>query len=316
MPAPLALLSRAPRRWLTTLRTWWDGRRILTNIVRSARPDLLHVNSTAAMLYADNLPDVPVIWQVRDLVPLGVVGKRLYRRAARVAAISPTVRADLLHYANDGGKKITLLPPAVDTARFCPPEDRRALRARLRLPEDLPLIGMSAQFVSWKRHHLFLDTLEHLLDRPWHAVVTGANLHGDVEYLEEIRARLEAPPLADRVSLLPWQHDPSPLTAALDICTLTSAREPFGRVLIEAMACGVPVVAVNEGGPTDIIVAGETGLLAPAEPAALASALAQLLDNPGLRTRFGEAGRTRVLDLFSLECQRETLTELYSSLAL
>jgi len=316
LPVPLAPLSRphSLRDGLSTLRALRAGRRTVSHIVRDLQPDLLHANTTSAMLYAAHLAELPLIWQVRDLVPLGIVGSRLYRCAARVAAISTAVRDDLLRYADDGGKKITILPPAVDTDRFQPVEDRAALRAELGLPVGMPLIGLVAQFVPWKRHHLFLDALEQITDRPWHAVLAGANLHEDTVYPDTLRTRLSQPPFAGRSTLLHWQPEPQILMAALDLCVLTSEHEPFGRVLIEAMACGTTTVAVDAGGARDIILPEQTGLLTTADPATLATAIARLLDDEALRRRYGQAGRARAVAEFSLPRQQETLNTLYGSL--
>jgi len=230
-----------------------------------------------------------------------------------VAAISDVVRQELLRYADDGGEKIVNLPPAIDTNTFTPVTDRTTLRERLGLPVDQPLIGLIAQFVPWKRHHLFLDMLEQIADRPWHAVLAGADLHHDAAYLAGIRERITRPPLAGRVTWLPWQDQPAQLLAALDLCVLTSSMEPFGRVVAEAMACAVPVVAVAEGGPCEIIQSGVTGVLAPAEPVDLAVAVSTLLADPALRTAYGQAGRQRVQEQYSLDRQRNDLSALYEA---
>lgn len=315
LPVALAPLHR-PRslvEGVTVLAALRAGWHTLDAVAQRVQPDLLHANTTAAMLYALRVP-LPTVWQVRDLVQLGQMGRLLYRRAARVAAISETVYEDLLRYAGDDGDKISLLPPAVDTTRFHPTEDTVFLRTTLGLPADVPLIGLIAQFVPWKRHNLFFNALERLSDQPWHAVLAGAVLHGEDAYTDALRARLAAPPFAGRVTWLPWQADTAPLLAALDILALTSEREPFGRVLIEALACGVPVVAVDDAGPAEIVQDDRTGILVPPDPAAFAGAFRALLDDPALRTELGHAGRADVEANFSLPHQRKALTTLYTEI--
>ncbi len=302
----------------TTTRALWDmlamlraGWREVSRAIGELRPDLLHANTTPAMLYAVRA-NVPVIWQVRDLIPLGPIAALLYRRAARVAAISTAVRDEIQRAVGDA-HKIVLLPPAVDTDHFRPAQRCAELRTELGLPGDVPLLGMIAQFVPWKRHTLFLTALEQLADRPWHAVLAGADLHHDTALDEEIRARLAQPSLAGRVTWLPWQEDPARLLAALDLCVLTSEHEPFGRVLIEAMACAVPVVAMDDGGgPCDIVLHGQTGLLVPPGPAAIAAAIAGMLDDPERRHCLGHAARLRAETCFSVIHQKQSLNSLYA----
>jgi len=310
---PVALKPLRRGAWWQTFSALGDGWRQVNALIARVRPDIVHANSTPAMLYLLRMRGVPAVWHVRDLAPLDLAGPLLYRRAAGVAVISTAVRDLVTQCARDENKCVLLLP-AVDTVQFHPVENKALLRARLGLPVDQPLIGMVAQFVPWKRHGLFLDALAALEDRPWHAILAGADLHHDEAYCAALRRRLASPPFAGRVTWLPWQQDAAPLMAALEICVLTSEREPFGRVLIEAMACGIPAVAMDDAGPRDIIIPEETGLLCPADPSAIATALARLLDDPFLCDRLGRAARTRVEERFSLEGQQERLSELYAEL--
>lgn len=306
---PLRRAASIEAMWRTfaSLQSGWSR---INALIKRVKPDIIHANTTPAMLFLVRVRGIPAVWHVRDLVPLGIVGPLLYRRAARVAVISPAVREEVRQYGG-GQDKSVLVQPAVDTAHFHPREDKAALRAALGLPVDPPLLGMVAQFVPWKRHHLFLDALAKLPDRPWHAVLAGADLHHDETYSTMLKQRLTAPAFAGRVSWLPWQEDAAPLLAALDVCVLTSEREPFGRVLVEAMACSVPVVAIDDAGPRDIVTPEETGLLCPPDDLAIAAAISRLLDDVTLRERMGRAARIRVEERFSIEGQRKALSELY-----
>lgn len=316
IPAPLQAIvhPRSPGHGWALLRGVRRGRAALRQVIADIHPQLIHANTTSAMLYVPPSARLPLVWHVRDLVPLGLLGRLLYRRASCVAVISRAVAADIMRYADDGGDKVTVVSPAVDTKQFHPLLEKTAVRAHLGVPRDVPLIGLVAQFVPWKRHQLLLDALALLGDRPWHLVLAGAQLHAEEAYLDTLRARIDRAPLAGRITLLPWQPDVAPLLGALDLCALTSHDEPFGRVLIEAMACGVPVVAIDEGGARDIVVSGETGLLLPADPRALATGIAGLLNDARLRADYGAAGRARVQALFSLSQQRQRLTALYQAL--
>jgi len=310
MPLRRAASIEALWRTFSSLQGGWQQ---VNDVLARVKPDIVHANSTPAMLYLLRTRGVPAVWHVRDMVPLGMVGPLLYKRAARVAVISSAVRDDVAQLAQ-GQEKCVLLTPAVDTGHFHPREDRLTLRADLGLPIDLPLIGMVAQFVPWKRHDLFLDALAALGERSWHAVLAGADLHHEEEYCVALRRRLTMPLFAGRATWLPWQDDAARLMAALDICVLTSEREPFGRVLVEAMACGVPVVAMDDAGPRDIVVPEETGLLCLPDSLAIAAAISRLLDDPALRVRMGRAARARVEERFSVAGQQQALTDFYEKI--
>jgi UDP-N-acetylglucosamine:LPS N-acetylglucosamine transferase len=115
IPAPLTPLTRprdagAYREMLQRLHTGWQA---VSAVALQVAPAVLHANTTTAMLYAARLPRIPCVWHVRDLAPLGTLGRWLYRRAARIAVISTAVQQSLVRYARDGGQKILLLPPAI-----------------------------------------------------------------------------------------------------------------------------------------------------------------------------------------------------------
>jgi glycosyltransferase involved in cell wall biosynthesis len=115
------------------------------------------------------------------------------------------------------------------------------------------------------------------------------------------------------VHWLPWQDDAAPLCAALDLCVHPAEREPFGRVLIEAMACGVPVIAADSGGPQEILRPGITGRLCPPTPAAFAAAIGELLTTPLHCADLGLAARADIQARFSLPVHREALLALYAA---
>ena len=298
------------------MQTVSHGSNQLRLLLRTLNPDIIHANNTAACCYLPFHCPAPIIWQVRDLTSLAMLGKFCFHRAARVAVISQAVYDEINLLAGNQANKIFFLPPAVDTTFFQPAaqEEQDEFRRANNLPLQIPLIGLVAQFVPWKRHHLFLDALCQMKNSNWHALLAGADLHPHDGYLKSIKERIVTPPLAGRVSLLPWQSNPIKLFSSLQMCLLTSQREPFGRVLIEAMSCQVPVIAVDEGGIRDIIHAGDNGLLCSADPNVLAELMAAILDDSALAERLGKAGRESVMEHFSLQKQSKSLDELYNGL--
>ncbi len=112
--------------------------------------------------------------------------------------------------------------------------------------------------------------------------------------------------------LLGFRSDVSALMAACDIFVLPAPAEPFGLVLIEAMALGKPVIAAAAGGPLEIVADGETGLLfEPGNAGSLAGAMRRLLADPDLRRRMGIAGRRRYAQKFTARRMAEKMQEVY-----
>jgi glycosyltransferase involved in cell wall biosynthesis len=103
---------------------------------------------------------------------------------------------------------------------------------------------------------------------------------------------------------------------AMDVAIHASTNpEPFGRVLIEAMALGRPLIAPREGGPLEIVVDGETGILvAPRDPNALAAAVDRLIGDPALRARMGAAARARVAAVFDIRRHVTTMEAIFDEM--
>jgi glycosyltransferase involved in cell wall biosynthesis len=115
----------------------------------------------------------------------------------------------------------------------------------------------------------------------------------------DIAAAERDPALSGRVRFLGYRTDVPDLLRAADVFVLPSHREGMPRSIIEAMLSALPVVATDIRGAREEVIEGETGLLVPvAQPVALAAALGRLATDPALRTRLGDAGLRRALDLY------------------
>jgi glycosyltransferase involved in cell wall biosynthesis len=140
-------------------------------------------------------------------------------------------------------------------------------------------------------------------------------LVGDGELRGELEAQARRLGLAPHVRFAGWRDNVAEVLALADVFVLPSESEGFGRVLVEAMAMGRPVVATNVGGIPDIVLDGETGLLVePADPAALASAVGALLDEPARAARLGAAGRARAESTFSLGAHVDAVERVYDEI--
>lgn len=284
------------------------------------RPDLVHTNSTKMHLMAGaaaRLRRLPVVWHMRDLMTDDDARAWLRRAVEQirpeVIAISEAVAAQF-----EGMPcHVRVVPNGIPIDRFTPGPAPEGLRAELGLPEGVPAACVVGRLTPWKGHQALL--------RAWPAVrarvpearllVVGEVAFWEESYADELRALAAELGVAESVHWLGFREDVADLLRLSDLLVLPSIDEPFGRVLIEAMAVGLPVVATAGGGVPEIVVDGETGLLAPpGNPAPLGDAIAALLGDPARARAMGAAGRARALERFDVRRVARQVQDLYDAL--
>ena len=175
--------------------------------------------------------------------------------------------------------------------------------ASLELPTDVPIVGLVGRLQPWKGQDRLLRAQALLRERGrrMHTVIVGGDAYGLAsEYAASIPELINELGLTEEVTLTGQVPDAGPYIERCDILVNASDPEPFGIVLLEGMSRGVAVVAVDAGGPAEIVEHGCTGLLARSgEPAALADALEPLLESAAVRERIGGAGRERFMREFT-----------------
>jgi glycosyltransferase involved in cell wall biosynthesis len=243
--------------------------------------------------------------------PFGTIEQAVYRRSAAATALTEDV-ATVLRAKGFRGP-VTVVPLAVELSRFRP-QPALDLEAELRLRR--PVIGYVGRLAQAKGVDLLLEAFRRLAEEQltFQGLIVGG---GPAE--AEIRAQVEALGLASRVRLAPAApHDEvARYYNCLDIAVVPSRtmpgwKEQFGRVLIEAMACGVPVVGSDSGAIPEVIAAARGGVTFPEGDAAqLTAQLRRLLEDAPLRRHLGETGRAAVGRLYGYEavsaCLRDAL---------
>ena len=177
-----------------------------------------------------------------------------------------------------------------------------ALRAQLGLPTGR-LIGIFGRLTRWKGQHIALEALRSLPGV--HLVIVGEALftEDDRAYREELQRTAEEPGLQGRVHFLGFRSDVTALLQAMDVVVHCSvAAEPFGRVIVESMLAGTPVVATRGGGVDEIVTDGQDGFLVPpADPPALALAVGKIIQDPDLAAKVSSAALASSRERFSME---------------
>jgi glycosyltransferase involved in cell wall biosynthesis len=276
----------------------------ISQLAQNIRADLIFSWMPSAHLYgafASAITAIPGAWYQHGLPRNTTWLNRLvsFLPAAGVIACSRTVaRAERKRWPAHPTKVVT---PCVDTDRFEPaalPSPETA-RQKLNLPEEGPLIGTVGRLQRWKGMHTLVQAMPQILRQypDAHAVIVGGRHEHEPEYDAYLDQEIKARGLQDHVLRVGFQSNVPLWMQAMDVFVHASDHEPFGIVIIEAMALGKPVVAGSRGGPTEIITEGEDGLLAPYEDSdVLSRQLLRYLNNPGYARTLGENARERALD--------------------
>lgn len=287
---------------------------------RRSRTLLLHGNSLKSDIIggiAGRLADIRVIWHVRDrldsaYMPLRVC--RLFRSLCRSIpdGVIANSRSTLLSlFPDEGMGKLNahqcraVIHDGVPLSAFSPLRPSRKT--------DELTVGMIGRIASWKGQRIFIEAANRIHSRfpAVRFVIVGSALFGEEDYEREITALVEEEQ-ADYIRFMGYQPNPQDAMRDFDILVHASViGEPFGQVVIEGMASGIPVVATNGGGIPEIIRDGENGLLAEAGNVVdLAECIEKLIINSDLRDRLAEAGRESVLERFTV-CQVARKVEMF-----
>lgn len=190
---------------------------------------------------------------------------------------------------------------------------------KLNVPEGTVVVGIVGRLQPWKGQHHVIRATALLRSRGHnvHALLVGGTPFGlSPKYPETLRALAETEGVTEHVTFTGQIADPSSYVSAMDVVVNASAPEPWGLVVLEAMAQGRPVVAFAAGGPAEIVEDGVTGLLVePFTTEALADALEHLVTDPQLRERMGTAGRERVAQCFEPTAMARRVEQLLADVA-
>lgn len=287
-------------------RLWADLRsaRCFAKSFAELRPNLVYVNNLTGLspILAAHRLGIPAIWHIRELFPDAggemyppwPGGKRLVRYLVRhlprgIIAISRAVVENVVGCTEH--PRLTILPNAVSDDFFQETRSREEARALFGLPSDRPVVGVPGTLRPVKGHPFFLRAFAQVVrDVPTAlAAITG---DGESKYKGELQSLIGQLNIENNVRFLGTVQDMPAFYRACDVVCIPSRSEPFGRVAVEAMAVGTPVVATGVGGLMETIEHGVNGLLVPfGDVRALAGGLLGLLEDGNTRRRLAERGR-------------------------
>jgi len=199
----------------------------------------------------------------------------------------------------------------IDFARLG--DSKKDLRRALGISPKAPVIATTGSLIRRKGHDVLIRAFQALppISVPPHLLIPSGG--AELNSLRELAIALG---VAERVHFLGYVDDVVPVYKAADIFALASRGDAFGLALAEAGHFGLPAVSTRVGGIPEVVLHGQTGLLTPADDvAAFTSALAQLIDDPALRSRIGAAAAKRVEENFTADRMARKFEEAYAELA-
>ncbi len=297
----------------------------IRRLARGDNVDVVHAhNGRTALIAALALrshPRIPLVVTQHFLRPdhlsrrgyralISTVGHRwVNSRVARFIAISESVRTALLDRREAAAGNIALVPNGIsdpDTSTLRSPAE---VRNEFRIPTNAPLVVCVARLEPEKDLATLVRAIADV--RVSHAE-TVCLVVGEGSERSSLMSQIHRLGLDDIVRLIGYRTDPLAIVATADLFVLPSLAEPFGLVVVEAMALGKAVVAIRAGGPSEIVKEGETGLLVPpGDSTAFAAAICGLLADRRRAEQLGQSGRERFKKHYTREQMSRATINVY-----
>jgi glycosyltransferase involved in cell wall biosynthesis len=295
----------------------------LSRVIRAFGATVVHLNNGLAMqvhgALASRLSGCTCVVSYRAYEYPSRLTRPMRGLVERHIVSSRTVKDHLINVLGIPPEKIADIYDPVDTDVFNPQVPPADLEKLFGIPRGRKVFAIFGRVISWKGHPVFLRAARMVLEAvpDAHAMIVGNPTDDSPEYAEELRNLTQELGIADRTTFTGYRSDIAPLITACEVLVHASTiPEPFGLVVVEAMACGRPCVAMDEGGPVGMIDSGMHGLLVPPnQPEAMARAITTLLTQPETAAAFGAAARTRCVEKFSAPVIAKQHLELYHEVA-
>ena len=297
--------------------------------VRARRYDVVHANSLSTAVLLGSVAAelaLPTIGHLRDIVRLSAAKIAALNGNTRLLAVSAATRSHHVAQGLDPAKS-HVLHNGVDLAEFRPRPTGPArsaaadIRRELGLPPESQLIAIVGQIILRKGQDVALKavagaTRDSVERYPLIIGVRHSEKQETLAFDQSLYTIAREFGIADRMQRLGGRRDVSSLLPQCSVLVHMARQEPLGRALLEAAACGVPIVATSIGGTPEIFPRGadDGALLVPVDDvAACSAAVERILSEPDFAARLGQAGRRRIEEAFSVETAAAGLLKHYEA---
>lgn len=312
--------------WLHGLLGFWRLFPIILKVMKLSRDyDLVYTNTQKAFVVGavvSLLCQKPLIYHLRDIlseehfskVNIWVAVALANYCATRVIVNSKATKSAFIQ-AGGAQNLVEVIYNGFSLKGYpiCTVETQ-ALRHQLNLEHKF-VIGHFSRLSPWKGQHVLIEALADCETESAIVLLVGDALFGEDEYVQQLHEKVELLGLSDRVYFLGFRPDIPQLMAACDLVVHSSvAPEPFGRVIVEAMLAGTPVVAAAAGGAMELIEVGETGWLSPpGDSEALTSLINRLIQEPEASAKVAQRAFKQARERFGIAQAMEQVERLLES---
>lgn len=309
--APVLKLYRkmfTPSNLLKFIKDYFKGTRTIKAIKKEHKIDFIYSNTLAVLLgfFYCFFHKTKHIWHVHEIIESPTIFTKFFRfflnNSTNTVVIHNSIATS--NFWNCKGKN-QVIWNGIATFPEINSEEKETIRKTILNTNNEIIFALVGRISRWKGQMLLLDTFHELLKTHQNIklVYIGSAPPNQEHFLDALKEKISEYDLIKNVEIIPFQENINQLWQSIDIAVVPSTEpEPFGMVAIEAMFAKKPVVAANHGGLMEIVVNNETGFLVePNNKATLKDALEELINNPELRTTFGEKGFQRATENFSIE---------------
>ena len=310
-----------PKGILEYLKSYRRYSQKIAQYVRENGIDLVHNNTTAVLegIYLKRKVKLPLIWHVHEIIvkPKAIsdfINFLMGRYADTIVTVSNAVANHVKQSRYVKDDQIQVIYNGVDNAVYHE-IDASAVCDQFGIAQDALVIGIVGRVNAWKGQGDFLKAVTPILQANPKAVafLAGSAFEGEEWRVDELEKAISDSPVAGQIKRIDYYNKTTELYNMFDIFVLPSTNpDPLPTVVLEAMACGKPVVSYRHGGVCEMVKEGENGLLAtPNQPAELTKAIQDLAENTEKREQFGKASVKRQKELFSLQSYIRNFSDLY-----
>lgn len=296
----------------------------LEKLTRLKKIDLVYSNTLAVLggAFWAFFKRKPHVWHIREIIDkpsiVSIIYKNLVYKLSNVVICNSKATNKWISGKRHNFNSCVVWNGVDVKHKISNEAQKRSAKRFLGLDETLPLVLFVGRFNAWKGQELLVEAVSDIfLDgcKSFNLLLVGGSPPGQGQFILNLKSKIVSSPAAELIKIHPFTENICPYYQASDILVVPSVKpEPFGRVAIEGMAHGVPVIASNQGGLREIVVNDVTGLLvSPGSSISLADAIKKLIFDGALRQQMGIAGYERQRTMFTVEAYRTAVMSVFRS---